>query len=99
MDDLRSRHDIPRRDLARGRNLKIAAFSAPIALASVPAVLFIFLFFVFGTTPPAAATFFFLGLITTVIAFVIGLALSGFFAYRHANWTKEMRERIAADGI
>ena len=55
--------------------------------------------FVFGSTTPVAATFFFIGLILAVIGFVIGLGLSGLFAYRHSIWTKEMRERIAADGI
>jgi len=99
MDEIVSKYDISKRDLARGRNLKIAAVSAPLVLAGVPAVLFLFLMFVFGTTPPVAATFFFIGLILTIIGFVIGLGLTGFFAYRHANWTKEMRERIAADGI
>jgi hypothetical protein len=99
MDAIVSKYDISKRDLARGRNLKIAAVSAPIVLAGVPAVLFLFLMFVFGATPPVAATFFFIGLILTIIGFVVGLGLTGFFAYRHSNWTKEMRERIAADGI
>jgi hypothetical protein len=99
MDEFVSKYDISKRDLARGRNLKIAAVSAPLVLAGVPAALFLFLMLVFGSTPPVAATFFFIGLILTVIGFVIGLGLTGFFAYRHSNWTKEMRERIAADGI
>lgn len=99
MDEIVSKYDISKRELARGRNLKIAAISAPIVLSGVPAVLFLLLMFLFGATPPIAATFFFIGLILTVIGFVIGLGLAGFFAYRHSNWTKEMRERIAADGI
>jgi hypothetical protein len=99
MDEIVSKYDISRRDLARGRNLKIAAISAPFVLAGVPAIIFLFLMFVFGTTPPIAATFFFIGLILTILGFVTGLGLSGFFAYRHSTWTKEMRERIAADGI
>ena len=99
MDELPSKYDISQRDLSRGRNLKIAAISAPIALAGTPAVIFLVLMFVFGSTPPVAATFFFLGLILTILGFVVGLGLTGFFAFRHSNWTKEMRERIAADGI
>ena len=99
MDEIVSKYEIPKRELARGRNLKIAAVSAPLAFAGVPAILFLFLMFVFGTTPPVAATFFFIGLILTIIGFVVGLGFSGLFAYRHSNWTKEMRERIAADGI
>ncbi|PYS99078.1 MAG: hypothetical protein DMF63_13485 [Acidobacteria bacterium] len=99
MDEIVSKYDISKRDLARGRNLKVAAVSAPLVLAGVPAALFLILMFVFGATPPVAATFFFIGLILTIIGFVVGLGMTGFFAYRHANWTKEMRERIAADGI
>ncbi|HUR97677.1 MAG TPA: hypothetical protein VMZ26_06355 [Pyrinomonadaceae bacterium] len=99
MEEIVSKYDVSKRDLARGRNLKIAAVSAPIVLSVVPAAVFLLLMFVFGTTPPVAATFFFLGLILTIIGFVVGLGLTGFFAVRHSSWTKEMRERIAADGI
>ena len=99
MDESVSKYDISKRDLARGRNLKIAAVSAPIVLTATPAILFLILTFVFGVTPPVAATIFFVGLILTVLGFVTGMGLTGFFAYRHSNWTKEMRERIAADGI
>ncbi len=99
MDELTSKYDISKRELARGRNLKIAAISSPIVLSVTPAILFLLLTFVFGTTPPVAATFFFIGLILTIVGFVVGLGLTGYFAYRHSNWTKRMRERIAADGI
>lgn len=99
MDELVSKYDISKRELSRGRRLKIAAFSAPLVLAGVPALVFLFLMLVFGSTPPIAATFFFIGLILTIVGFVVGLAFSGFFAYRHSSWTSEMRERIAADGI
>ncbi|MBA3352827.1 MAG: hypothetical protein H0U23_10455 [Blastocatellia bacterium] len=99
MDELTSKYDISKRELARGRNLKIAAVSAPIVLSASPAILFLFLTFILGTTPPVAATFFFIGLILTIVGFVVGLGLTGYFAYRHSNWTKHMRERIAADGI
>jgi DNA repair exonuclease SbcCD ATPase subunit len=99
MSDLATHGEITSRDLARLRNLKIAAVASPIALAGVPAVLFLALTILFGTTPPIAATFVFLGLILTIIGFIGGLALTGFFAYRHANWTRELRERIAARGI
>ena len=99
MDEIVSKYDISKRDLARGRNLKIAAVSAPLVLAGVPAVLFLVLMFLFGATPPVAATFFFIGLVLTIVGFVVGLGFTGFFSYRYATWTSEMRERIAADGI
>ena len=97
MEEIVSKYDVSKRELARGRNLKIAAVSAPIVLSAIPAVVFTVLFFAFGATPPAAATFFFLGLILTIIGFVVGLGLTGFFAIRHSTWTKEMREKIAAE--
>ena len=99
MNELPTRYDITKRELARGRNLKIAAFSAPVLLTVLPATVTFVLFFLFGTTPPAAATILFLGLIITAIGFVKGMLISGFMAYRYSRWTKEMRERIAADGI
>jgi hypothetical protein len=99
MADLVTKYDLSPRDLSRGRNLKLAAWSAPVALSVPPAAVFFTLMMIFGTTPPAAATFLFLGLILTAVGFVAGLGLSGFFAYRYSNWSKEMREKIAADGI
>ncbi|MCA1589208.1 MAG: hypothetical protein LC734_02220 [Acidobacteria bacterium] len=99
MEDRVSKYDVTARDLSRGRNLRIAAFASPIVLAAIPAIVFAALFFIFGTAPPAAATILFLGLVLTAIGFFAGLALSGYFAYRLSNWTKDMRERIAADGI
>lgn len=99
MDELVSKYQVTDRELARGRNLKIAAWTAPFLLPAVPAVLFTVLAFIFGTTPPVAFTLFVFGIIFTALGFVIGLAMMGFFIYRRSTWTKEMREKIAADGI
>lgn len=99
MDDAISKYQVTDRELARGRNLKIAAWAAPFLLTGVPAVLFTVLAFLFGTTPPVAFTLFVFGIIFTAVGFLAGMGLMGFFAYRRSNWTKEMREKIAADGI
>lgn len=99
MDETISKYQVTNRELARGRNLKIAAWTAPFLLTGIPAVLFTVLAILFGTTPPVAFTLFVLGIILTSIGFVVGMALTGVFAYRYSNWTKEMREKIAADGI
>jgi hypothetical protein len=99
MSDLTPHYDVTRRDLARGRNLLIGAVSAPLVLGGVPAIVFLALTLLLGSTPPVAATFLFLGIIVTVIGFVLGLATSGFLAYRRSRWSAAMRERIAADGI
>jgi hypothetical protein len=99
MSDLATQAEITPRDLARGRNLKIAAVVSPIVLGGTPAILFLVLTVLFGYTPPVAVTIFFLGLIVTLAGFVGGLGLTGYFVYRHANWSRELRERIAARGI
>lgn len=99
MNELEARYDVSKKDLARGRRMKIGAAAAPVVLSILPALLFFVLFLVFGTSPPLAATFFAFGLIAALIGFVIGLIISGVLAYRYSNWTKQMRERIAADGI
>ena len=99
MNDLTRNYDISKRDLSRGRNLKIGAASAPVLLGGIPAALTFVLLFLFGSTPPVAASIFFLGMIISLVGFVFGLGLSGFFAVRYGRWTSEMRERIAAHGI
>lgn len=99
MDDHISKYHVTDRELARGRNLKIAAWTAPILSTGIPAAVFLALTLIFGSTPPVAVTLFFFGVVVTAIGFIAGLSASGFFAYRLSNWTKDMRERIAADGI
>jgi len=93
------RNEISKRDLTRGRNLAIASAVSPFLLAGVPAVVTLALLLIFSLTPPVAATIFFFGLILTIIGAVIGLGLAGFFLYRRSVWTRDMRERIAANGI
>lgn len=99
MDDVVSKYQITDRELSRGRNLKIAAWATPLLLTGIPAIVFTVLALIFGTTPPIAFTLFVFGIIFTAVGFVTGMALAGFFAYRRSNWTNEMREKIAADGI
>ena len=99
MNESISKYDVTARELARGRNLKLAAWLAPFVLTAVPAILFTVLAMVFGTTPPVAFTLFVLGIIFTAIGFVLGLALTGVFAFRYSRWSNEIREKIAADGI
>ena len=99
MSDLATQGDITKRDLARGRNLAIGAAAAPVVFGGVPIVVTLILTVLLGTTPPLAASIFFLGLIITVISFVGGLGLSGFFLYRRSRWSHELRERMAARGV
>lgn len=99
MDKTVSKYDITPREMARGRNLKIATVAAPLLMTGVPAVLTFVLTFLAGGSPPVAATIFFLGMVVTFVLFLASLALSGVFAYRYSRWKEETRERMAADGI
>jgi hypothetical protein len=99
MNELEPRYEVTKKDLAKGKRMKIAAWTAPFALSFIPFFLFFILFFLFGSSPPIAATFFFLGVISGIIGFIIGLVLSAIFAYRYNEWLKKIRDRIAVDGI
>ncbi len=99
MSELLSKYDIPKKELSRGNKLVKAAVAAPVALAVLPAALFSILFVLFGSAPPVAVTLLFFGVLSTVIGLLIGLMISGVLVYRKNNWTREIRERIAADGI
>jgi hypothetical protein len=99
MSELTSKYDIPAREVARGRNLKVAAWLSPFVFSIPIAVITIILVLFFAGSPPIAATMLFLGLIAAFIGFLGGLILTGVFSYRYSNWKDAMRERIAADGI
>lgn len=99
MDERISKYEVTARELARGRNLKIAAWATPFVMTGVPAIVTLALTFLAGTSPPVAATIFFLGMLATLVLFFASLALSGFFGYRYGRWKEEIRERMAADGI
>ena len=98
MSDLVKRYDISPADVRRGRRLKIAAWTAPLVLTAIPALLFVLLTFIASGTAALPLTVF-VGLILTALGFVSGLVMSGVFAYKHSKWTADMREQIAAFGI
>src|SRR3954469_18100126 len=92
-------HEITEKDLAYGRKLKIGAIAAPLLLTLVPALITIVLMLIAAGSPPAAAVIPFLGFIATTIGFLSGIVAALLLTYRRTKWTREMRERIAADGI
>lgn len=98
MNDLISSSEISPSEARRGRRLLIAAFSAPAALAAIPAALFLLLTVLAGGTSFLPLTIF-AGIVLTILGFVAGLVLSGVFVYKRAGWRSEMREHMAARGI
>ena len=92
-------YEITESDFTRGRRLKIGAVAAPFLLTLVPALITFVLMLLAASGPPAAAVILFFGVIVTTIGFVLGLVTALILTYRRSVWTREMRERIAADGI
>jgi hypothetical protein len=92
-------HDITEKELAHGRKLRLASIAAPLVLLLVPAIITLVLMLVAAGSPPTAAVILFLGFIATTVGFLSGIVIALVLTYRRTRWTREMRERIAADGI
>lgn len=99
MGELATRYGITKREMTKGRRLKAAAVIAPTGLTLLPLAGTFAATFLFGVTPPVAATIFFLGLMLTALGFIVGAGISVFSLIRYSGWSRDMRERIAADGI
>src|ERR1043166_90500 len=90
--------DITPQDLARGRRLKAGAIAAPIVLTLLPkSITLLLLWTTYGS--PLALIVLTVGIIATLIGFLSGITISVILARKRSAWTREMREKIAADGI
>ena len=98
MNELEPRYEVTRGDLRKDKSLKFGAWTVPVLLAIVPAVIF-FVLFLFSSATPTAFTFLFLSLATLVAGFLLGLMFTGGILYYRSSWLKGVRERIAVDGI
>jgi hypothetical protein len=93
MKELQPGYEITRKDLAKDKLLKIGAWSAPLILSGIPAVIFLALSLF------ASPLWLFLTIISLVGGFVFGLMLSGGLMVYRSRWLAEVRERLAVDGI
>lgn len=92
------RYELTRRDYLKNRSLVWGASLSPFVLALPPFAVFLILFLLAGTTS-SAAMYFFLALVGLGIGFALGLVLMiALFVYRN-SWLKNLRERLAVDGI
>jgi hypothetical protein len=98
MNELEPRYEVTRQDLVKDKALKIGAWSLPVLLSLIPAVVFFVLYLV-STATPMMATFLFLSLISLVVGFVFGLIVTGGILFYRSRWLANVRERIAVDGI
>ena len=91
--------DITKADLVKGRRYKIGAAAAPLLFPVVPAAITFALLLLAASGPPAAAVILFIGILSTIIAFLSGIVVSGVLLKKNADWSREIRDRIAAGGI
>lgn len=98
MKEIQTRYEISRKDLTKDKVLKFSAWAVPVLSAIIPALIF-FALFLFSTATPTAFTFLFLSLATLIGGFLLGLIVTGGILYYRSNWLKQVRERIAVDGI
>lgn len=99
MESLERNYEVTRKELAKDTALKYGAWLVPVLFAVIPALIFFILFLLFGSTPPVAATYFFLSIISLIAGFLIGLIVTGILLFYRSRWLTQMRERIAVDGI
>ena len=86
-------------DLAHGRKLKMGAVAAPVLLTLLPALITFVLLMLAVSGPPAAAVVLFVGVIASVVGLITGLVIAAILGHKHSNWSKEMRDRMAARGV
>ncbi|HEX8399824.1 MAG TPA: hypothetical protein VF644_20510 [Pyrinomonadaceae bacterium] len=92
------RYELTRRDYLKNRSLVWSASLSPVVLALPPFALFLILFLFSGSTS-SAALYFFLAFIGLGVGFALGILLMiALFVYRN-SWLKNLRERLAVDGI
>ena len=94
-----SMNDITPAEFKRGKKLAFGAVAAPVVLTTIPAIATFLLMLLAASGPPVAAVIFFVGVVVTALGLLSGLIISGVLFNRRARWTREMRERIAANGI
>lgn len=100
MNELQTtRYEITRKDLAKDKLLKYGAWLAPITLSIVPAIIFFVMFFLFGSSPPAAISLLALALFALIGGFILGLIITGGLMLYRSRWLANVRERLAVDGI
>ena len=99
MNELEPRYEVTRRDLAKDKLLKYSAWTSPVIFSVVPAIFFFVLFFVLGSTPPAAVSLVFLTVLSLIVGFIFGLIVAGGVLFYRSKWLAKIKERIAVDGI
>lgn len=92
-------YEIAPSEFKKGRKYLAGAVGAPVILTGIPLLITGLLTLLVASGPPAAVAMVFFGLISAAVGLLIGLVISGVLIHRRSKWSREIRERIAADGI
>lgn len=98
MRELQPGYEITRKDIAKDKVLKIGAWSLPVILSVIPALIFFFLFLI-AVEPASKIVMFTLTIGSLIGGFILGLGISGGLMFYRSRWLAEVRERLAIDGI
>lgn len=98
MRELQPGYEITRKDIAKDKVLKIGAWSLPVILSVIPALIF-FLLFLISVEPASKIVMFTLTIGSLIGGFILGLGISGGLMFYRSRWLAEVRERLAVDGI
>jgi len=98
MRELQPGYEITRKDIAKDKFLKIGAWSLPVILSVIPALIF-FILFLIAAEPASKIVMFTLTITSLIGGFIAGLIVSGGLMFYRSRWLAEVRERLAVDGI
>lgn len=93
-----TRYELTKSDYRRNNLLLYGAPLSPALLALPPAALF-FVFFLLSSTTATAALYFFLALVSLGAGFLLGIVLMIALLIYRQSWLKNLREKLAIDGV
>lgn len=98
MSSTEHRNKLTGKDQIMARVLRYAPWLAPVLFALPGPILFFFLYLM-STTVEGAALYIFLSLVSLAIGSIAGLIVSLFLVFYRNRWARQIRNKLAADGI
>jgi hypothetical protein len=92
------KYQVTPKDIAKDRVLKHLSWLTIPVLTFTPGIIFSVIGLL-GATPASVAFFLFLALVSSGIGLFVGLFLTALIFYYRSRWLRNLREKIAADGI
>jgi hypothetical protein len=92
------KYEVTPKDVAKDKVLKHLSWATTPILTFIPGIIFLIIGLL-SATPASVAFFFFLAFVSAIIGFFSGIILTAAIFYYRSRWLRNLRERIAADGI